>query len=71
MRNKKNREKTHAEEKKKQLHAQDNIYVVQQFAYIHGVAGISLLSRKNIEYNLQLQSFSLKNTRQQHHTKKP
>ena len=68
MRNKK-LEKTYAKEK--QLHAQDNIYVIRQFAYIHEVAGISLLSRKNIEYNLRLQSFSLKNTRQQHHTKKP
>ena len=42
-------EKTHAKEK--QSHAQDSIYVVRQFAYIHGVAGISLLSGKNIEYN--------------------
>ena len=33
-------EKTHAKEK--QSHAQDNIYVVRQFAYVHGVAGISL-----------------------------
>ena len=33
-------EKTHVKEK--QSHAQDNIYVVQQFAYVHGVAGISL-----------------------------
>ena len=38
-------EKTHTKEK--QSHAQENIYVVWQFAYIHGVAGISLLSRKN------------------------
>ena len=44
------REKTHAKEK--QSHAQDSIYVVRQFAYIHGVAGISLLSGKNTEYNL-------------------
>ena len=38
-------EKTQAKEKQsqeKQSHAQDNIYVVRQFAYIHGVAGISL-----------------------------
>ena len=28
--------------KEKQSHAQDKIYVVRQFAYIHGVAGISL-----------------------------
>ena len=33
-------EKTHAKEK--QSHTQDNIYVVRQFAYVHGVAGISL-----------------------------
>ena len=32
--------------KKKQSHAQDSIYVVQQFAYVHKVAGISLLSKK-------------------------
>ena len=31
---------------RKQSHAQDNIYVVRQFAYVHGVAGISLLLRK-------------------------
>ena len=47
--------------KKKQLHAQDSIYVVRQFAYVHGVAGISLLSGK--KYKVQLQLFlSLKNT---------
>ena len=51
MRNKKI-EKIHVKEK--QSHAQDSIYVVRQFAYIHGIAGISLLSRKNIEYNLRL-----------------
>ena len=39
VRNKINRENTR---KKKQSHAQDNIYVVRQFAYVHGVAGISL-----------------------------
>jgi len=44
VRNKK-LEKTHAKEK--QLHAQDNIYVVWQFTYIHRVAGISLLLGKN------------------------
>ena len=43
--------------KKKQSHAQDNIYVVRQFAYVHGAAGISLLSGKNKEYNLRLQCF--------------
>ena len=40
-------EKTHAKEK--QSHAQDSIYVVQQFAYIHGVVRISLLSGKKIQ----------------------
>ena len=39
---------------KKQSHAQDNIYVIRQFAYIHGVVGISLLLGKNTEYNLRL-----------------
>ena len=32
--------------KVKQSHAQDSIYVVRQFAYVHRVAGISLLSKK-------------------------
>ena len=32
---------------KKNNHTQDNIYVVWQFAYVHGVAKISLFSRKN------------------------
>ena len=31
---------------RKQSHAQDNIYVVRQFAYVHGVAEILLLSGK-------------------------
>ena len=44
MRNKKNRE--NKTPKVKQSHAQDSIYVVRQFAYIHRVAGISLLSKK-------------------------
>ena len=52
----KNRENTR---QRKQSHTQDNIYVVRQFAYIHGVAGISLLSGKNTEYKMQLQSFIL------------
>ena len=43
VRNKTNRENTR---QKKQSHAQDNIYVVRQFAYVHGVAGISLLLGK-------------------------
>ena len=41
----KNRENTR--QRKKQSDAQDNIYVVRQFAYVHRVAGISLLSGKN------------------------
>ena len=50
MRNKKkNRENTC---QRKQLHAQDNIYMVRQFAYVHRVAGISLLSGKNTEYKI-------------------
>ena len=44
VRNKINRENTR--QRKKQSHAQNNIYVVRQFAYVHGIAGISLLSRK-------------------------
>ena len=32
--------------KEKQSHAQDNIYMVWQFAYVHRVAEISLLSKK-------------------------
>ena len=36
----------HAKEKE-QSHAQDNIYVVWQFVYVHEVAKISLLSGKN------------------------
>ena len=34
-------------QKKNNNHTQDSIYVVWQFAYIHGIAGISLFSRKN------------------------
>ena len=63
-------EKTHVKEK--QSHAQDNIYVVRQFAYIHGIVEISLLSGKNTEYNIGgYNIFSLYITRQPHHTKKP
>ena len=40
--------KTHVKEK--QSHAKDNIYAVWQFAYVHGIARISLLSRKNTKY---------------------
>ena len=32
--------------KEKQSHAQDSIYVVRQFAYVHRVVEISLLSTK-------------------------
>ena len=52
----KNRENTR---QRKQSHTQNNNYVVRQFAYIYGVAGISLLSGKNTEYKMQLQSFIL------------
>ena len=63
-------EKTHAKEK--QSHTQDSIYVVRQFAYVHGVVGISLLSGKNTEHNHGgYNIFSLYITRQPHHTKKP
>ena len=44
VRNKKIRE--NKTPKEKQLHVQNNIYVVRQFAYVHRVAGISLLSKK-------------------------
>ena len=37
----KNREKKTPKEKKS--HAQDSIYVIRQFAYVHKVTGISLL----------------------------
>ena len=45
---KKKEEKIHA--KKKQLHAQDNIYIIRQFVYVYGVAEILLLSGKNTKY---------------------
>ena len=54
MRNKKNRENTR---QRKQSHAQDNIYVVQQFAYVYGVAGISLLLGKNTKCKLRHKFF--------------
>ena len=38
---KQNRENTR--QRKKRSHVQDSIYVVRQFAYVHGVTGISLL----------------------------
>ena len=43
MRNKTNGENT---SQRKQSHAQDNIYVVQQFAYVHGVAGFHYYQEK-------------------------
>ena len=51
----KNRENTR--QRKKKSHAQDNIYVVRQFSYVHEVAGISLLLGKNTEYKMRLQYF--------------
>ena len=47
----KNREKKTPKEK--QSHAQDSIYVVRQFAYVHKVARISLLLGKNTKMRLQ------------------
>ena len=41
--------------KKKKSHTQDNIYVVWQFAFVHEVARISLLSRKK-KYKVQVGS---------------
>ena len=59
---KKKLEKTHAKKKKKkQSHAEDNIYVVRQFVYVHGVTGISLLSRKKIQ-SAAIQFFYSKTT---------
>ena len=68
MRNKKIKikkkiEKTHAKEK--QSHAQDGIYVDWQFAYVHRVAGISLLSGKSTKHGY---SFSLTQETQQQQT---
>ena len=40
---KKQKNRENKKSKEKQSHAQDSIYVVQQFAYVHRVAGISLL----------------------------
>jgi len=57
----KNRENTC---ERKQSNAQDNIYMVRQFHYVHGVAGISLLSGKNTKVRLQYFSLPQK-TRQQ------
>jgi len=50
---------------RKQSNAQENIYVLRQFAYVHGVAEISLLLGKK-KYKVQLQDFfTLTKTRQQ------
>ena len=54
---KKKIKKTHAKEK--QLHAQDNIYVVQQFACVHGIAEISLLSGKSTIHSAATRFFTL------------
>ena len=59
LRNKKIEKNTR--QRKKQLHAQDSIYVVRQFAYVHGIARISLLSEKNTKVRLQF-FLSHKNT---------
>ena len=55
----KNRDKIYAKKKKKN-YTQDSIYVIRQFTYVHGVVGISLFSRKNIECGSTV--FSLKTT---------
>ena len=57
MRNKKI-EKIH--NKEKQLHAQDNIYMVWQITYVHRVTRISLFSRKNT--SVAVQCFNLLKT---------
>ena len=44
LRNKKIEKNTR--QRKKQSHAQDNIYVVRQFAYVHGVAEIFTIIRE-------------------------
>ena len=44
----------------KQSHVKDNIYAVQQFAYVYGVARISLLSRKIQSVAVQFFSLSKK-----------
>ena len=62
MRNKK-LEKTHSKKKKKS-HAQDNIYTVHQFTYVHKVTGISLLSKKKIQ-SATVQFFYSKKRQQQ------
>ena len=56
MRNKKI-EKTHTKEK--QSHAEDNIYVVRQFAYVYEGAEILLLSGKSTIHNAVTKFFTL------------
>ena len=56
--------------KVKQLHAQDSIYVVRQFAYVHRVAGISLLSKKITMCSYTVFFFSKTTTRQNPNHKK-
>ena len=55
MRNKKLRKHT----PKKATNAQDNIYVVRQFAYVHEVAEISLLSGKSTIHSAATRFFTL------------
>ena len=56
----KNRENTY---QRKQSHAQDNIYMVRQFVYAHGVTGILLLSGKSTIHSAATRIFhSIKNT---------
>ena len=43
---------------KRNNHTLDNIYVVWQFAYVHGVAEISLFLGKNTEYGNTVFSLS-------------
>ena len=50
--------------KKKKSYAQDNIYVVRQFAYVYGAAEISLLSEKNTKSSSTI-FLSLKNQQQE------
>ena len=57
---KQNRENTRQKKKKKKSQAQDNIYMVRQFAYVHRVVGFSLLSGKNTKYDSIVFFFSLK-----------
>ena len=57
MRNKKI-EKTHTKEKRS--YAQNNIYVIQQFVYVHKITGISILSGKNT--SVAIQCFNLSKT---------